>query len=202
MPYTVGLTGGIGSGKTAASDQFARHGIDIVDADLIAKQVTQPGTEAVSAIEQHFGEGVMVKGGNLNREALRAIIFNDADAKNWLEQLLHPIIREHLLQQLKAAQSRYVILSAPLLLENKLDALCDCVLVIDCSEDTQIKRTLARDHSNRETIKNIISQQLSRRSRLQKADHIITNEGSLKDLQLAIDKFHLTLLEDQWGQSL
>ena len=139
-PFVVGLTGGIGSGKSAVSDLFAQQGIDIVDADVVARQVVEPGTPALQAIIDHFGEAIVTDNGTLNRPALRKRVFeNDLD-KQWLNALLHPAIRAEMQTQLEVATSPYVVFSVPLLIENGLDSMADTVLVVDCSEETQLAR--------------------------------------------------------------
>ncbi len=194
MSYILGLTGGIGCGKSAASDRLKQKGITIVDADTIARQVVEPDTEALQAIAHHFGATILTDSGALNREKLREIIFNHPHEKQWLEALLHPIIRSELLKQLKQSNSTYTVLSAPLLLENNLDELTDSVLVIDCDEELQINRVAQRDNSNMEQVKNIMGQQISREQRLKRANTVIANNGSLEQLYNKIDHFHNTLL--------
>jgi dephospho-CoA kinase len=195
MTYVLGVTGGIGSGKSAATDQFASHGIIIVDADVIARNVVQKGSDALSAISSHFGPTIILENGELNRSALRERVFSEPEEREWLEDLLHPIIRKRIKQALQMADSPYVILSAPLLLENGLDKICDKVLVIDCDEKTQIARTISRDNNSEVMVKKIMQQQFNRQQRLQKADDIIDNSGSLNDLKNAVDKYHDALLK-------
>lgn len=181
--FVVGLTGGIGSGKTAASDYFASLGIAVIDADVVAREVVAPGTPSLEAIAEHFGQQVIDANGQLDRRALRNIVFNDATQKEWLNALLHPAIRERLLAQLAAARSDYVVLVAPLLLENQLDTYCHRVLVIDAPEALQIQRTARRDDSSPEHVKAIMTAQLPRQERLRKADDIVTNDADLTHLQ-------------------
>ncbi|WP_262339961.1 dephospho-CoA kinase [Idiomarina sp. OT37-5b] len=189
--YVVGLTGGIGSGKTAASDFLASLGIDIVDADVVAREVVEPGSPCLTAIAEHFGERVIDAQGQLNRRALRDIVFNDDRAKEWLNQLLHPAIRERLLAQLQQADSPYVVLVAPLLLENQLQRYCNRVLVIDVPEALQLERTMQRDNSEQQQVEAIMASQLTREQRLQRADDIVHNDADLIHLQqqlTALDK--------------
>ncbi len=189
--YVVGLTGGIGSGKTAASDFLASLGIDIVDADVVAREVVEPGSPCLAAIAEHFGERVIDAQGQLNRRALRNIVFNDDRAKEWLNQLLHPAIRARLLAQLQQANSPYVVLVAPLLLENQLQRYCDRVLVIDVPEALQLERTMQRDNSEQQQVEAIMASQLTREQRLQRADDIVHNDADLTHLQqqlTALDK--------------
>lgn len=195
MTFVLGLTGGIGSGKSAATDQFASHGIEIVDADVIAREVVEPGQPALAAIADHFGPNILLENGGLDRGQLRQLIFSDPAEKDWLENCLHPLIRETIQAKLAEAKPPYVILSAPLLLENNLQTLTDRVLIIDCPVDTQISRVLSRDGSNRETIEQIIQQQISREERLARGDDIIDNNGTLLALQQAVDHYHSKLLK-------
>ena len=129
--WILGLTGGIGAGKTLVSNHLAALGIEIVDADVIARDVVAIGSDGLNAIEQHFGKTILLDDGSLNRAKLREIIFADSEQKNWLNNLMHPLIRQNITAQLDAATSPYVVLSAPLLFENKLDALCDHTLLVD-----------------------------------------------------------------------
>ncbi|MGM0525281.1 MAG: dephospho-CoA kinase [Pseudomonadota bacterium] len=180
--YVIGLTGGIGSGKSAASDFLATKGIDIIDADIVARDVVAPGSECLIAIQQHFGDDVVMPDGGLDRKALRNIVFSDEQQKQWLNQLLHPAIRTRILQQLEASRSAYVVLAAPLLLENGLDQYCDRVLVIDIPESLQVARTVKRDNTDQQQVEAIMASQLSRPERLQKADDVVVNDGDLEHL--------------------
>lgn len=186
--YVIGLTGGIGSGKSAASDFLAAKGIDIVDADVVAREVVAPGSECLLAIQQHFGDDVVMPDGSLDRKALRHIVFSDEQQKQWLNQLLHPAIRSRILQQLEASRSAYVVLAAPLLLENGLEQYCDRVLVIDIPESLQIARTVKRDNTDQQQVEAIMASQLSRRQRLQKADDIVLNDGDLEHLHQQLEQ--------------
>ncbi|MEG3765632.1 dephospho-CoA kinase, partial [Alteromonas sp. 14N.309.X.WAT.G.H12] len=139
-PFVVGLTGGIGSGKSAVSDLFAARGIDVVDADVVAREVVAPGQPALKQIISHFGKSILTQDGALNRAKLRQIVFNNTAHKQWLDNLLHPAIRTAMNEQLAQSKPPYVIFSVPLLIENKLDALTNRVLVVDCDENTQLTR--------------------------------------------------------------
>ena len=176
--FIVGLTGGIGSGKTTIANMFVALGIDIIDADIIARQVVQPNSKALQAIAQHFGSEFISQDGELNRALLRTEVFSHEKSKLWLNNLLHPLIRQTLLDEIESSQSRYCMLVAPLLLENKLDKLVNTVLVVDISQELQLSRTLARDPSSKYEILAIINSQISRESRLAAADHIIDNSSS------------------------
>lgn len=203
--FWVGLTGGIGSGKSTVAAEFVRLGIQQVDADIVARQVVEPGTAALEAIVQQFGEAIRNSDGQLDRSRLRQIVFNDETAKNWLNQLLHPLIRQEMLRQLAEATSPYVLLVAPLLLENKLDQLVDTVLVVDVSEQTQINRTSVRDGSSESLVQSIMAAQCSREERLARANQVISNEGSSDTLPAKVAELHrifLRMAEEKLAKSL
>lgn len=190
MTYVVGVTGGIGSGKSAATAEFERLGITVIDADIVSRQVVMPGSPCLQAIAEHFGSDLLTDKGKLDRKALRQKIFSDPAEKDWLNSLLHPAIREEILAQLEQASSPYVILSAPLLLENNLDKYCQRVLVVDVPEELQLQRTIHRDESPKEEVKAIMKAQLSREARLRKADDILNNEGSIDELRRQVNQLH------------
>ena len=173
--YIVGLTGGIGSGKTTIANLFHDLGVQSVDADLVAREVVMPGEPALAAIVQHFGAGILQQDGQLDRAMLRAKIFADETEKHWLNQLLHPLIRQRLLQQLQQCTSSYALLIAPLLLENKLQSYTDRVLVVDVPEKLQLSRTMQRDQVPAEQVQNILNSQISRPDRLHLADDVLLN---------------------------
>ncbi len=203
--FLVGLTGGIGSGKSTVAAEFARLGIQQVDADIVARQVVAPGTAALDTIVQQFGDAVRSSDGQLDRAMLRQIVFSDEAAKTWLNHLLHPLIRQEMLRQLENATSPYVILVAPLLLENKLDQLVDTVLVVDVSEQTQITRTSQRDGSPIPLVQSIMAAQCSRQQRLARAKHVISNEDSADALHSKVADLHrifLRLAEEKLAKSL
>ena len=189
--FIVGLTGGIGSGKTTIANIFAEHNIAIVDADIIARDVVAVGSPALTHISTHFGEDFIQADGQLDRALLRKQIFsNDAD-KIWLNNLLHPLIGEQLIAQTQAANSEYCLLVAPLLIENDLIKLVNRVLVIDVSETTQISRTTKRDNNSVEQVQAIIASQSSRKIKQQHADDILNNDDhSLEELKNAVAKLH------------
>lgn len=193
MTYIIGLTGGIGSGKTAASQLFEQQGIHVVDADEVAHSISRK-PEIIEQVKTHFGSEYITADQQMDRPRLREKIFNDIEAKQWLEGLLHPRIRNQMMQDLRSATSPYVILSAPLLLENKLDKLVNRVLVIDVSEATQRERASARDNNSLETIEKIMGAQISRKDRLSKADDVIDNEGSLAALEKQVLEHHKNYL--------
>lgn len=191
----IGLTGGIGSGKTAASDRFESLGITIVDADIVAREVVEPGQPALKEISDHFGKHLITSEGALDRRKLREIIFSNQTEKQWLEALLHPLIREEILNQLSRADSPYAILVSPLLFETNQHQLASRCLLIDVPESVQIERASKRDNSNPEQIKSIIASQMSRTCKIEKADDIITNDQDLKHLHEQIDMQHKHYLD-------
>ncbi|WP_082191634.1 dephospho-CoA kinase [Cellvibrio sp. pealriver] len=191
----VGLTGGIGSGKSEACRLFAARGIVIVDADNIARDVVLPGSTALHGISLHFGEEILTTSGELDRRKLRDIIFSNPHEKKWLENLLHPIINLEIRNKLANAESPYVILASPLLLETRQFELTDRILVIDASEQLQIERASTRDRNDTAQIKAIMNTQLSRQDRCAKADDIIQNHGNLDELDEQIEKLHQRYLE-------
>ena len=193
--YVVGVSGGIGSGKTTVTHLFTRYNIDVIDADLVARQVVQPGTAALQAIIEKLGPQVVEKNGQLNRNQLRTLIFNDPELKHWLNQLLHPAIREQMLVQIQQAKSDYCLLSVPLLVENKLDKMVDRVLIVDVSEDTQLQRTLLRDKTNTQQIRAIMQSQATREQRLEVADDILDNNANPETLPPQIEKLHKKYLQ-------
>ena len=193
----IGLTGGIGSGKTTITNYFHQLGVEIIDADIISREVVAVGSPALKAISEYFGGHYLQADGQLNRALLRSRIFSNEADKHWLNQLLHPLIRANIIDQTKAATSPYCILVAPLLLENNLLPLINRLLIVDVCEATQLKRTALRDNSSTEEIKAIIASQTHRSARLQVADDVINNDDlSLSEIQksvLALDKEYLAL---------
>ena len=193
--YVVAITGGIGSGKTTIANQFAALGIEVVDADVIAREVVEPGTPALAAIADHFGSDILDAGGELDRRALRDRIFNHQEEKSWLNALLHPLIRQEMLRQCAAASSPYCLLVVPLLVENRLTGLADRVLVIDVDEETQIERTCRRDGVSRAQAEAILASQASRAERLAAADDVLDNQsGTSETIQARILALHETYL--------
>jgi dephospho-CoA kinase len=193
--FIIGLTGGIGSGKTTVSDMFAELNIDIIDADIVAREVVEPGSSALIAIGEHFGSEYITDQQQLDRNKLRSRIFNNPEDKLWLNNLLHPLIRQEILAQLANAQSNYCILVAPLLLENGLNKLVNKVLVVDVNESCQIERTVARDASSSAEIKRIIASQINRKERLNFADDIVDNQDSSKEeVRQQVYNLHLKYL--------
>lgn len=196
MCYTVALTGGIGSGKSTVADAFARLGITVVDADVIARQVVEPGQPALRQIAQHFGHAILQADGSLNRRALREIIFAHPEEKQWVNNLLHPIIQQRTRHALSSARSPYVLWVVPLLVENQLHHRAQRVLVVDVTEDTQLQRTMQRDNVSYEHASQILAAQVSRSERLAVADDVINNDGppdAITDGVARLHQHYLTL---------
>lgn len=202
--YVVAITGGIGSGKTTVANQFAELGIEVVDADVIAREVVEPGTPALATIAAHFGSDVITPDGQLNRRRLRERVFTDPQAKGWLNALLHPLIRTEMQRQCAAARSPYCLLVVPLLVENRLTALANRVLVIDVDEATQIERTCRRDGVSREQAQAILAAQASRAERLAAADDVLDNQNgtpeAIKSRILALHETYLAFASQQAHQ--
>ena len=186
----VGLTGGIGSGKSAVTKIFEGLGVKVVDADVASRQPVMKGQPALKKIAEKFGANILTSEGELDRRKLREIIFNDNSAKDWLENLLHPLIHQILIDDLTSASSSYAILVSPLLFETNQKDLCSKTIVIDTSEDRQIDRTSKRDNVEPSQVKLIIDSQIDRKSRNELADIIILNDGSLQELEEKVKKFH------------
>ncbi|MBY0378038.1 MAG: dephospho-CoA kinase [Gammaproteobacteria bacterium] len=190
MTYCVGLTGGIASGKSTVANLFARHGITIVDTDVIARQVVLPGQNAYEAILTYFGDFIVDHTGYLDRTKLREIIFKDKHKRLWLENLLHPLIRRQMIDAINEATSAYCIAVIPLLIETLPYPELNRILLVDVSVDTQIKRLKERDKFDEPMIKNILAAQIHRKERLAHADDVLINEGDLLTLTQAVDRLH------------
>ena len=190
----VGITGGIGSGKTALTDWLSEKGIVIVDADLASRVIVTPGQPALTEIAETFGQEYIQHDGQLNRAALRELVFTDDSKRQQLEAITHPRIREELARQMDAADSAYVVLSSPLLLESGQSSMVDLSVVVDVPENTQIERTMARDNNARQLIEGIMAAQLDRDTRISRADIVINNSGSLDELYQRGEVLHQTLL--------
>ncbi|MDA0281647.1 MAG: dephospho-CoA kinase [Proteobacteria bacterium] len=188
--YVVGLTGGIGSGKSAAAEIFRTCGIEVIDADSLAREVVELGQPALGDIAAHFGSGILTAQGHLDRAALRKIVFSNPEHKSWLENLLHPLIAELLQRRLNATKSPYAILESPLLLETEQYKLVDSVIVIDVNEEIQIDRSVRRDGSDEAVIRSIIASQIDRAGRIQRADDLVSNEAGLEQLREKIEALH------------
>ncbi|MDT3282290.1 dephospho-CoA kinase [Shewanella scandinavica] len=193
--FVVGLTGGIGSGKTTVANLFAAEGITLVDADIVAREVVAPGSKGLEAIVTHFGAEILTPEGELDRVKLRQRIFSHPEEREWLNQLLHPMIRQEMLAQVEKATSAYVIMVVPLLFENGLDRLVNRTLVVDISPELQINRTVKRDNVDASQVNNIISSQCSRSEKLARADDIIDNQGEISTLKQEVLALHQRYLQ-------
>ena len=201
MSLVIGITGGIGSGKSAVTDRFEQLGITVVDADLAARVVVEKGRPALNSIAEHFGASIIDQDGNLDRTALRSIVFaNDAE-RQWLEQLTHPLIAQEILDQLSNAKSAYTILSSPLLLETSQGDLADYTVVVDVPSEVQLLRTMQRDNNDEAQVKRIMAAQLPRDKRLERADIVIDNSRTLEELDEVVAKLHAQFLRQCAGQS-
>ncbi|MBK4989225.1 dephospho-CoA kinase [Pseudomonas sp. S36] len=199
-PWILGLTGGIGSGKSAAAERFVELGVHLVDADQAARWVVEPGRPALASIVEHFGPGVLQADGQLDRAALRQLIFADPVQRKWLEQLLHPLIGQEIFSYLAKGQSPYAVYVSPLLIESGQYQKTQRVLVIDAPHHLQVSRTLARDNTSAEQVQAILKAQLSREDRLRHADDVVVNDGDLATLHEQIDRLHHFYLTLRGGQ--
>jgi dephospho-CoA kinase len=190
----VGLTGGIGSGKTAVSDLFQDLGITIVDADLASRVVVEKGREELNKISEHFGKDILNSNEELDRAKLREVIFKSEEEKLWLESLLHPAIASQIQKELDSSKSPYTILVSPLLLETDQKNFCSTVLVVDAPVEIQIERTSKRDNVSEEQVKSIIASQIDRDSRLELADEVILNDSSIQNLESKVQELHKKFL--------
>lgn len=192
--FIVGLTGGIGSGKSAAAERFFELGVRVVNADALAREVVAPGSPALDAIAERFGLQVLHEDGSLDRANLRRIIFDDPPARSWLEKLTHPLVAELTLARLQAprddSEACYRILESPLLLEAGSQQFVQRVLVIDCPIEVQVARVMRRDSNDREQVLRMIEAQMPRDAKLALADDVIDNSGSIEALHAAVGKLH------------
>ena len=191
MTFVVGLTGGIASGKTTVANLFHdQFNIDIIDADVVAREVVEKGSAGLASIAHHFGQDILEQNGQLNRAKLRERIFSHPDEKKWLDSLMHPLIRDKMQQDLSKVTTPYALLVVPLLIENQLQFMADRILVVDVSLDTQIKRTMKRDNVPKVQVESILSTQASREQRIEFADDIILNDDDNHKLLPQITKLH------------
>ncbi|MBN6044357.1 dephospho-CoA kinase [Citrobacter sp. ku-bf4] len=195
MRYTVALTGGIGSGKSTVANAFADLGIQIIDADIIARQVVEPGKPALEAIEKHFGPELIAADGTLHRRLLRERIFADPQEKAWLNALLHPLIQQETRRQFQQATSAYVLWVVPLLVENGLYHQANRVLVVDVTPETQLSRTMQRDDVSRAHVEQILAAQATREARLAVADDVIDNNGAPDSIRSDVARLHARYLQ-------
>ena len=194
--FVVGLTGGIGSGKSAATAIFEDLGIDVVDADLASREAVLPGSKALDQIQKKFGNEILLEDQSLNRAKLREIIFDNSEDKTWLEQLLHPEIRHIIQSKLENSSSEYVILVSPLLFETDQHEFCNTTILIDSSLNSQVSRTSKRDSVSEDSVKKIISAQMSRDDKLKIAKIVINNDDSLEQLESNVKKVHENLIKE------
>lgn len=193
-PYIVGLTGGIGSGKSTVAAEFRHLGIHTVDADYASRAVVEPNMPALADIATHFGKDIVLPSGQLNRAKLREIIFADAEQKAWLEALLHPLISKWIIAQLASADSPYVILESPLLFETEQHLLVNTILLVDLPVDQQIERASARDGNDKQQIERIIASQMPRQEKLAKANWVFDNALNKDTMTARIEGLHRELM--------
>jgi dephospho-CoA kinase len=190
----IALTGGIGSGKSLAAKRFAAHGIPVIDADLIARELVTPGSVALTQIATSFGPEVLQPDGTLDRRALRHVVFKDREARAHLETILHPMIRREMERRMESLKAPYVVLVIPLLLETGQTELADRVLVVDTPESAQVARVCHRDGQSAAEVRAVMASQCSRQERLAAADDVIDNSGSEAALLARVDDLHARYL--------
>jgi dephospho-CoA kinase len=191
----IGLTGGIGSGKTAVSDAFARRGVPVIDTDLIARELVRPGQPALAEIVRHFGADCLTAAGGLNRDVLRRRVFTDSDARHALEAILHPRIRDTVLARIAALDAPYCLVVVPLLAEHpEFQSLTDRILVVDVPESQQIDRVMRRDGVDEAQARAILATQVGRADRLAIADDVIDNSADLDELDTRVAQLHARYL--------
>lgn len=194
-PLRIGLTGGIASGKSTVASFFADLGVPVIDTDVIAREVVAKGAPALSEIRAEFGDEVFNVDGMLDRKRMRNLVFSDDSKRRQLEGVLHPRIREAALNQAEAVTDPYMIIVVPLLVESPMKEFMDRVLVVDCSEEVQLSRLLARDTENDEQARRIIAAQASRNERLAIADDVVLNDAALDQTRTRIEALHKNYLE-------
>lgn len=186
----IGLTGGIGSGKSTVANLFAAHGIPVIDTDVIARELVESGSPILLQLSAMFGANILNPDGTLDRAVLRTMVFSDKKKLDLLEQVMHPAIYATVQQQMASLRDEYCIVVIPLLLEKGWQSLIDRVLVVDCPVELQLERTLQRDRLSPSEVRAIIDTQISRVSRLQAADDVITNDGDLEQLRKQVEHLH------------
>ncbi|MGH8670586.1 MAG: dephospho-CoA kinase [Burkholderiales bacterium] len=194
MPLKIGLTGGIGCGKSTAAAMFKECGTDVIDTDAIAHRLTAPGTQALKTIAATFGADYVLPDGSLDRARLRQRVFNDARDRATLEAMLHPLIRRQVQTDIAASLYPYAVIVVPLLLETDFHTLVDRVLVVDCDDHTQIERGVARGGLSLDTVRAIMAAQLARPERLRRADDVLNSQGSLDSLRSQVEILHQNYL--------
>lgn len=190
----IGLTGGIASGKSAVADRLGELGAELIDTDQISREVVAPGQPALVEIAKHFGPEVIAEDGSLNRAVVREKVFANPDERQWLEELLHPLIRETAMERAQTSTASLAVLVVPLLFESGQYKQTDLNIVVDVSEDTQRQRVLARDGVTAEQVEQILKAQMSRAARLEKADRVIDNTGTLEQLYAQVDALFVELI--------
>jgi len=196
MQYVVGLTGGIGSGKTVVSDHFAKLGVPIIDTDVIARLIVAPDKPVLKKLVEVFGDEILQKNGELDRSALRTIAFSSADNKTQLDSITHPAIRTETLLQITQANYPYCLVVVPLLTaDSPFIEVMQRVLVITAKRETKIKRVEKRSHLSRDEVEGIMATQLSDKDRLTFVDDVIANDGSIEEAQREVDKLHQLYLK-------
>ena len=186
----IGLTGGIGSGKSLASEKFKSLGITIVDADVASRTVVEPGRPALKEIEDHFSSEIITAERKLDRNKLREIIATDPEERKWLESVLHPKIGEQITKEISESTSVYTLFVAPLLLETNSQEMCSRVVVVDVPKDVQIQRTAKRDKVSSNQVEQMVAAQMKREKRLEKADDVLLNNGTIEDLEKQVEELH------------
>ncbi|MES9873739.1 MAG: dephospho-CoA kinase [Candidatus Sedimenticola sp. 6PFRAG7] len=192
---TVGLTGGIGSGKSAVTRLFEERGVPVIDADQVSRAVVKPGQPALQQLAQRFGDQIIDSRGQLLRKALREIVFTDEQARKDLEAILHPLIRQRIDQQLGELSDPYAVLAIPLLIETGASYQVDRILVVDCSVSEQVRRVSNRDGVSEAQVEAILATQASREQRLKAADDVIENSGTIEELKPRVAALHQKYLE-------
>lgn len=190
MPFKVGLTGGIASGKSTIAELFAQHDVPVIDADIIARELVEPGTACLGQIVRQFGGTLLNSDGTLNRRQLRQRIFNDDQARTQLNQIMHPAIRKAMLKQVEECTAPYCLLVIPLLLESEMQDLVDRILVVDCPRQQQLSRLMHRDKIDRDLAESMLASQLDAEFRLQAADDIIDNSAMADKLTQQVADLH------------
>ena len=193
-PLRIGLTGGIASGKSTVAEHFRRLGVPIIDTDIIAREVVAIGSPALEEMRKRFGDSVIDESGNLDRAAMRKLIFLDDAARSDLEAILHPRIGAEVRRQAETVGGPYQIIAVPLLVSSQLLQFVDRVLVVDCEEDTQLQRLLKRDAGTIDEAQRILAAQSSRAERLAIADEVVTNDSDLQHLQDQVTALHAAYL--------
>lgn len=195
MAFTVGLTGGIGSGKTTVGKLFVAQGAGLVDTDEISHRLTAPAQPAIAEISRRFGPQFVAEDGSLARVRMRNLVFSDPSARKDLEAILHPLIRQESTRQIQASTAPYVVIAVPLLIETgAYRGMAARILVVDCEPETQVHRVMERSGLSRNEVLSIIGSQVSRQQRLREADDIIHNDGDLETLRTQVNALHLRYL--------